>query len=233
MPGFKIHITASTILGVGYGAGANLMYGVPIPTCALATGLCSVAGMLPDLDSGPGRPLRESVTFAAAVVPMLMIDRWRHLGWSHEMMVLAGAGIYLAIRFGIAWILRHYSVHRGMFHSLPCAMIFAELAFLLCSSGGLPIRFYEAGAILVGFLSHLILDEIWSVDLSHGVPRLKPSSGTAFKMWGPCLWSVALTYVLLAMTSVVVLTDPIWATVSPEGKEANEIATSLMDTFKR
>jgi hypothetical protein len=79
----------------------------------------------------------------------------------------------------------------------------------------------------------LILDEIWSIDLSRGIPRLKPSAGTAFKMWGPCLWSVALTYVLLAMTSVVVLTDPIWATISPEGKEANEIATSLMESFKR
>lgn len=233
MPGFKVHITASTALGVGYGVGANMLYGVPVPTCVLATGLCSVAGMLPDLDSGPGRPLRESVTFAAAVVPMLLIDRWRHMGFSHESMVLAGAAIYLSIRWGIAWVLRHYSVHRGMFHSLPAAMIFAELAFLLCSSGGLPIRFYEAGAILVGFLSHLILDEIWSIDLSHGIPRLKPSSGTAFKMWGPCWWSVLLTYALLAMTSVVVLTDPIWATVSPEGKEANEIATSLLNTFKR
>ena len=30
--------------------------------------------------------------------------------------------MYLAIRFGIAWILRHYSVHRGMFHSLPTAI---------------------------------------------------------------------------------------------------------------
>ena len=69
MPGFKIHISASTTIGIAYGGGAFLLYHQPLETCLLATGLCSVSGMLPDLDSGPGRPLRESVTFAAAVVP--------------------------------------------------------------------------------------------------------------------------------------------------------------------
>src|SRR5262249_25045913 len=67
MPGFKVHITASTALGVAYGPGAFLNYDVPLPACVLAGGLCSVSGMLPDLDSGPGTPLRESVAFAAAV----------------------------------------------------------------------------------------------------------------------------------------------------------------------
>ena len=41
-------------------------------------GVCAASrGMLPDLDSGPGVPLRESVSFAAAVVPMLMIEPLR------------------------------------------------------------------------------------------------------------------------------------------------------------
>src|SRR6185437_8701495 len=74
MPGFKIHISASTTLGIAYGGTAMLVYHQPLETSLLAAGLCSVSGMLPDLDSGPGRPLRESVTFGAAVVPMLLID---------------------------------------------------------------------------------------------------------------------------------------------------------------
>ena len=32
----------------------------------------------------PGRPLRESVTFGAAVVPMLLIDRFKHMGMSQR-----------------------------------------------------------------------------------------------------------------------------------------------------
>ena len=122
MAGFKTHITTSTILGIGYGTAAFALYSVPLPTCLLATGLCGVSGMLPDLDSGPGRPLRESTTFAAAVVPMMLTHRFKHLGLAPETMILAGGRvIYLAIRFGGAWLLRHCTVHRGMFHSLPAA----------------------------------------------------------------------------------------------------------------
>ena len=60
--------------------GAFAFYHVPLPTCALAAGLCGVSGMLPDLDSGPGRPLRESTAFAAAVVPMMLLDRMEQFG---------------------------------------------------------------------------------------------------------------------------------------------------------
>jgi hypothetical protein len=151
---------------------------------------------------------------------------------SHDAMVLAGGLIYLSIRFGLAWVLRHYSVHRGMFHSLPTALIFSELAFLLCSSGGLPLRFYEAGAVMMGFLSHLILDEIWSIEWRGWRFGLKSSSGTAFKAWGPCMWSNALTYVLMVATTVVVLNDPIWAT-DPDTKEAHLVANSLIEHFQR
>ena len=102
MADFKTHIAFSSVLGIGYGATAYALFDVPIPTCVLAGGLCGVSGMLPDIDSGPGVPLRESMAFAAAVVPMMLIPRFPQLGMSSELIVLAGAGIYLMIRFVIA-----------------------------------------------------------------------------------------------------------------------------------
>ena len=78
MAGFKTHITTSTLLGVGYGAG-GYYFGIPLETCMLGAGLCSVSGMLPDLDSDSGIPLRETSMFAAAIVPILMLDRFRDL----------------------------------------------------------------------------------------------------------------------------------------------------------
>src|SRR5579883_2681740 len=129
MPGFKVHITASTALGIGYGVGAALWYDVPWPTCALATTLCSVSGMLPDLDSGPGKPMHESICFAAAAVPMMLADRFRHLGWTHESIILCGAITYLFIRFVLYNLLKHLCVHRGIFHSFPVMFVFAEVAF--------------------------------------------------------------------------------------------------------
>ncbi|HVW39412.1 MAG TPA: metal-dependent hydrolase, partial [Pirellulales bacterium] len=229
MPGFKIHISGSTILGVGYGAGALVLYNERLDTCLLATGLCSVSGMLPDLDSGPGIPLRESLSFAAAFVPMLLFDRARQMGWSHESMVLAGAAIYVAIRFGLGWFLRHYSVHRGIYHSIPVCLIFAGLAFLLCNTGSLPLRYYKAGAVVIGFMSHLILDEIWSVERSGVGLHLKSSFGTAVKFYSPCWWSNALAYATLFAVAVLVLNDPIWADVSPAAARLHSVASDIVD----
>ena len=134
MAGFKTHITVSSLLGIGGGTAAYLMYDVPWPTCALAAGMCGVAGMLPDIDSDSGRPLHESLAFAAAVVPMMVLHKLRHSDLSHELMILAGAGAYLLVRFGLGFLLKHFTVHRGMFHSLPAAAIFGEIAFLLAPS---------------------------------------------------------------------------------------------------
>jgi len=55
MAGFKTHITVSTLTGIAYGAW-GYHSGAPLETCILAGGLCSVSGMLPDLDSDSGRP---------------------------------------------------------------------------------------------------------------------------------------------------------------------------------
>lgn len=210
MAGFKTHITTSSLLGIGYGGVAFAHYDVPVPACVLAGGLCSLSGMLPDLDSGSGRPLRESVTFAAAVAPMMMIGRFEHLGMSLESMILAGALIYLVIRFGLAWFLRKYTVHRGMFHSLPAALIAGEIAFLLIESPDLAIRYYKAGAVVLGFMSHLLLDEIYSLEWYRGRVRLKKSFGTAVKIWSKSTWANFSTYAKLALLTFVVLNDPIW-----------------------
>jgi membrane-bound metal-dependent hydrolase YbcI (DUF457 family) len=207
MADFKTHITASSLLGLAYGGAAYQMYNVPLPTCALAAGLCGVSGMLPDIDSGPGRPLREITTFMAAVVPVMLFERFQHLGMSAESIVLAGAGIYAAIRFGLARVLQHLTVHRGMFHSLPAAVIFGEIAFLLTSGDDTVLRWYKAGGVVLGYLSHLLLDEVYSVQWN-GLPRLKKSFGTAVKIFGDSWWPNLSAYAKLAVLTFLVIWEP-------------------------
>ena len=107
MPGFQAHITSSSIVGAGYAAAAWYVGGLPPVTCLLGGTVCAVAGMLPDLDSGPGVPMRESVAFAAALVPMLLLQRFHQMGMPIEAVILAGAAVYAAIRFGVTWLLEH------------------------------------------------------------------------------------------------------------------------------
>lgn len=209
MADFRTHISTSTVIGIGYGAAGYLGLHAPLSTCLLAGGLCSIAGMLPDLDSDSGVPVREITSLAACVVPMLMMDRWQHLGFSHEMMVVAGGLLYFAIRFGVAEVFKRYTVHRGMWHSLPAAATAGLLAFLVCSCDDMTLRGYKAIAVVVGFLSHLVLDELWSIDVQRGRLRFKKSFGTAFKLWSNNTWANISTYGKLILLCIVAFYDPV------------------------
>jgi hypothetical protein len=141
---------------------------------------------------------------------MLMLERFREMQLAPETIALAGAAIYLIIRFGLGGLLKRYTVHRGMFHSLPAALIFGEAAFLICHSEDLHLRYYKAGAVMLGVLSHLVLDEVWSIHFHRGRFRLKKSFGTAFKIWGDSLWANFSTYAKLALLSWLVWNDEGW-----------------------
>lgn len=210
MASFQTHIGLSTALGVAYGGVAGVLFDVPVPACMLAGGLCSVSGMIPDVDSNAGVPLRESMALAAAVVPMMMIDRFRRMEMSPESTVLAGAMIYLLIRFGLAAWLRRHTVHRGMFHSLPAAVIFGQLAFLLAPGEDVQLRAYQAGGVLIGYLSHLLLDELYSIRWYRGRLRLKRTFGTAMKLFSRAWRPTILVYLQLVILTYVVLKEPGW-----------------------
>jgi membrane-bound metal-dependent hydrolase YbcI (DUF457 family) len=163
--------------------------------------------MLPDLDSDSGIPLREAVAFSAAFVPMLMVDRLQRIGLSHEMMLVVTGGIYLFLRFGIAELFRRYTVHRGMWHSIPAALIAALFAFLVSSSENFSLRLFKTVAVLIGFMSHILLDELWSVEFRRGRYLFKHSFGTALKWWSPSRIANVTTYGLLAILCVVAYHD--------------------------
>lgn len=230
MADFKTHITTSTVIGIGYGAAGYFKLGAPITTCALAAGLCSVAGMLPDLDSDSGVPVRETTSLAAAVIPMLMMDRFSHFGWSHESMVLAGMVLYLTVRFGVAGIFKKYTVHRGMWHSIPAAATVGLLAFLVCSCDDMTMRWYKAAAVVIGFLSHLLLDELWSIDVRRGRLYFKKSFGTAMKFYSGSMWANVSTYGKLALLLVAASYDPvIMREFAHKTENAERTARQLID----
>lgn len=210
MASFQTHMSFSTVLGVGYGGAACLLFDVPVPTAILAGGLCSVSGMLPDVDSNAGVPLRESMGLAAAVIPLMLIDRCRRHDMSPEATVLLGAAIYLLIRFGVAKLIRNHTVHRGMFHSLPAAVIFGQLAFLLAPGEDVQLRIYQAGAVVIGYLSHLLLDELYSVEWYRGRLRLKRTFGSALKLFSHNWRPTVFVYLQLAVLTYVVLKEPGW-----------------------
>jgi hypothetical protein len=208
MAGFRMHVGTSTLLGCGYAGVLSLGYGVAPETAIVSGAMCGFAGMLPDLDSDYGVPLRETMAFAAATIPMMLVARFQSLNLSHDAMALAAVGMYLLVRFGLTKLIRKYTVHRGMFHSVPTMLIFTGLAFLITGASPIEVRCYKAGGVLGGFMSHLILDEIYAVEFKGGRWRLKKSFGTAIKFWGDDAWSNFSTDAKLAIVAMVILGEP-------------------------
>lgn len=206
-----MHGLVSTLTGAAYAATAWNVGGMPVPTCLLAGGLCAAAGLLPDLDNHDGETLGESVGLAAAILPLLMIHRFEQWGMPLEFIVLAGAAIYLTVRYGLAWLLEKYSVHRGMFHSFPAALVAGQVAFLAFGAEDPLHRYVIASAVVIGYLSHLVLDELWSVTQGQFGPKHKTGFGTAFKCWGKEAWSSLLTYVLVVALGALAAGDAHWS----------------------
>lgn len=196
MAGFKTHISVSCGIGAAYGAVGSYM-GLPTESCLVAAGIFGLAGVLPDLDSKTGVPVRETMALTAAAVPALMIDRFQALDLSNERIVLLIVGMYLVIRFGVGELFKRYTIHRGMWHSIPAALTIGCVVYLMATGISEEVRYFKAAAACLGFLTHLILDEIWSVELNARGVHLKRSSGTALKMFGKHKLATVVTYAKL------------------------------------
>lgn len=203
MAAFREHVTFSCVIGASYTGGLAYI-GVDWTHSLLAGAVCGVSGMLPDLDSDSGRPVREMFGLTAAIVPLLMLPRLQSLGMTLEQAILLLACVYVLIRFGLSYMFKQLTVHRGMFHSIPAAVIAAEIGFLAHSCPEAGGAWVLGGGVLLGFLSHLVLDEIYSVD---SMGRAKKSAGTALKFLSNNLWANLATYTILAGLTYVVAMD--------------------------
>ena len=197
MAGFRMHVGVAASMGVGYGYGAMVGMGFGPDAAALAAAVTAAGGMLPDLDSESGRPVREVFGLAAAVVPVLLVPRLQHAGLTHEAILAALVGCYLAVRYGAPWVLGQLTVHRGMFHSLPALAISGLAMYLEYGSPDRRVRLLLAGGVMLGFLSHLVLDEIYSVDFNGVRLKLKSSAGTALKLFSDSVWGTTCCYAIL------------------------------------
>ncbi|QDV30009.1 hypothetical protein Spb1_19360 [Planctopirus ephydatiae] len=214
MAGFQTHIGVAAAVGTGYAYWGYYTLQMPVPTCLLAGGFVTIAGMMPDLDSDSGIPARETITFAAAIIPMILMNRLISSGLSAEQLVLVGIPLYLFIRFAIGTLLKRFTIHRGMFHSIPAIAIAGMIGFLICDADMHGARIYKTIAVMLGYTTHLVLDEIWSVNLNGAVPTLKKSFGTALKFFSNDPTATSATYGMLLLLGLFVLRD-----ASPEVKQ--------------
>ncbi|GAB5441504.1 MAG: hypothetical protein Fues2KO_18530 [Fuerstiella sp.] len=214
MAAYREHITVSGMLGIAYAVGAVVMLGFSITQAIIAAILTWISGMLPDMDSENGRPIRELFGITAALAPLLLLQHATHLGISGDRALLFCLLLYGSVRYGGASVLSRFTVHRGMFHSIPALIIAAELTFLGYHNPDIRVRLLMASGVAIGFLSHLVLDELYSVDWNGIRIKLKRSAGSALKFFGkkPLPNAIALGLMMFltyaSLSSAGILRDP-------------------------
>jgi membrane-bound metal-dependent hydrolase YbcI (DUF457 family) len=226
MANYQTHITVSGMLGVTYGLAASFTGPFSGVHGALAGCLTGIAGMLPDLDSDSGRPVREVFGLLAAVAPLVLMNRLETWGGSQDAALLLAVLIYVSIRYGAANVLNLVSVHRGMFHSIPAMLIAAEMTFLAYHHPDVRVKLLMAVGVALGFASHLILDEIYSVKLDGALIKLKASSGSALKMFGKDWGANIIAYGLLFTLSYALLVDGGVLKIVTNGKLLHQLPTA-------
>jgi len=212
LPGFTLgnfrqHITCSTTTGIAV-AGVAYHFGLPPSTCLVSAGLCSFAGMLPDIDSDTSKSFQECIYLTAGIGCILTASRLRYYGIDPDFAMLGGALIFLLIRFGLGTLIKKVTTHRGMIHSIPMAILSGELTFFAVT-GEVEDRLVKAAALSIGFLSHLVLDEVYSIDSTGSALRIKKSFGTALKWTNPKKQgAVTVIYSLIIGLGFIACTNP-------------------------
>lgn len=203
MANFKVHFNTATIASASVAA-TLLSMKVIEPTQAVYGFLIgSLSGLMPDVDSAYSTSIKIAFTVLSLLASILL--------------VLAKIGEYSLIEIGfsvimlygfIQWVVidqfRKIVVHRGMFHSIPSAFLFGLLMTNFC------YQVFNTSAFIswlygffatFGYLIHLILDEMYSVDLRN--QRIKRSFGTALKFYRvKTAWNqlhTAIIYILLVV----------------------------------
>jgi len=98
-------------------------------------------------------------------------------------LVLGAVGIFLIVRFPIWALFHQFTVHRGALHSIAACFMFA---IATAAAGDHFLSLAPAHSWLLacfmfgGCLTHLTLDEIYSVDFMGA--RIKRSFGSALKL---------------------------------------------------
>jgi hypothetical protein len=181
MANFKTHLVAAAAAsGIASVSLLSLHLAQPWETGSYFL-LGVLGGLLPDIDSDKSTPLTLIFYFLSIYCAFAIVFDLA-LQYSFAELLMVWGASYFAIRYLVFKVVTQVTVHRGIFHSL-LAVVFVSLLtvdasyYFLHKSAQMA---WNAGIFIgIGYLVHLCLDELYSVDLHN--KRMRKSFGTALK----------------------------------------------------
>jgi LexA-binding, inner membrane-associated putative hydrolase len=183
MANFTTHIAVGTV-AAGALATLTLAADVIAPENLIAVTMAGVLGsVLPDIDLKESRPSRAMFAGLGIFFSFAVLFSFATKYSIAELWIL-WLGTLVGVRYLVHAIFHRLAVHRGIWHSL-LAGAFAAVATAVAFKSilGRPdgVAWLAAGFLFIGYLVHLVLDEIYSVDVMD--VRIKSSFGTAVKIY--------------------------------------------------
>jgi hypothetical protein len=207
MANFTTHIAVGTVVS-GALATLTLAADVIAPENLIAVTMAGVLGsVLPDIDLKDSRPSKAMFSGLGIFFSFAVLFSFATKFSIAELWIL-WLGTLVLFRYGLHTAFHHLAIHRGIWHSILAAVF---------SAGATAVVFYYvlgrhegvawlAGAFLfLGFITHLILDELYSVDVMD--TRVKASFGTALKLFDR-RYPYASLGMLAATVAVLSITPP-------------------------
>lgn len=194
MADFKAHTSVGTLWGLLLGT-----VSVISDFCSLIGGivilfLAATSSAAPDIDSDTGRPRELVLSFLGIAIPIVLLFNISD-STSSENILAATLISFFLVRYILGYLLAKFTVHRGLWHSIPAAVLCSEITYLLFFDLPVKVRLLYALSVLGGFISHLLLDEMYSVKVL--ALDTKRSFGTALKFTGPSKLQTFLLYFLI------------------------------------
>jgi hypothetical protein len=183
MANFTTHIGAGTVVS-GALATLTLAADVVAPENLIAVTMAGVLGsILPDIDLKDSRASRAMFSGLGIFFSFAVLFSFATKFSIVEMWIL-WLGTLVLVRYGLHAVFHNLSVHRGIWHSLLAGLFSAGLTalvfyYVLGRHEG--VAWLAGGFLFVGYIVHLALDEIYSVDVMD--TRVKSSFGTAMKIY--------------------------------------------------
>jgi len=144
--------------------------------------LGTIGSLLPDIDSKTSIPFKVTFTLLSVFLSFIMIFSKANYSLI-EQLILWLASFYF-MKLIVMKLFIELTSHRGIFHSIPMGFLLGILGTMLLKTLfwiDSSIAVWSGFFITLGFLTHLILDEVYSVDLAN--KRMKKSFGTAFTFY--------------------------------------------------
>ncbi len=181
MANFSTHLTVASVASSMLASLVITVRGEQIEEAIVYFFAGALGGILPDIDSDNSAALKFIFTLFGVLISAFMMVQ---LADEYAIVTLWVICItsFLLVRFGLIQVFAKFTVHRGIFHSISSALFFWFSTTILCFHwvGLSALQSWLIGFfIFMGYTIHLLLDELYSVDLFN--VRIKRSFGTAFK----------------------------------------------------